>query len=375
MKVVDANISIVFQGAVKTQITQEALSAARNIFPQATIILSTWAGENYSGLDYNKIVLNQDPGGITIGRQADGPTYNNTNRMLYSSQQGLKMVETPYVLKLRTDIILQDTEFLRYWEAYPTRIEKYQLFQHRILNYYLFAPQFSYLQGRKIPTLFHPSDWMFFGLTSDVKKLFDIPLQPEPLYSRWWVKHNKRPEQIDCWPEAVFRYAPEQYLFYSAIKNKFPNIGFESYMDISREKESLSKQIMANNFIILDYRQWHIKMPKYQALIGTIPYGQTSHSVWLESYKKYCDICFKIPWKEKLFKCLSFNILEILKTKRLELEKKFVLNLFPMLYKIHIKRKYSNEPDKLKRKMSLFAKPKKQYVYPEDIINEKILKK
>ena len=74
-----------------------------------------------------------------------------------------------------------------------------------------------------------------------------------------------------------------------------------------------------------------------------------------------------MPWTEKLFKYLSFNILELLKTKRLELEKKFVLNLFPMLYKIHIKRKYAHSPERLKYKMGLFIKPKIQYVYPEDI--------
>lgn len=375
MSIVSDDISIVFQGPVIPKITKNAILAARNIFPQATIILSTWVGENYSGLDYNKIILNQDPGGTPIGRQAGGPAYNNTNRMIYGVQQGLKVVSTPYVLKLRTDIILQDVDFLKYWDIYPKRCEKYQVFSHRILNYYLFAPQFSYIQGRKIPVLFHPSDWMFFGLTADVKSLFNIPLQPEPQYSRWWVRHNKRPEQIDCWPEAVFRYAPEQYLFYSVAKRKFPTINFKNYMDISRKKEYLSKQIMVNNFIVLDYRQWHIKMPKYQALIGTIPYGQTSHSVWLESYKKYCDKDFKIPWIEKFFKYLSFNILELLKSKRLELEKKFILIFFPKLYQIHIKRKYANYPDKLKRKMALFAKPKKQYVYPEDIINEKILKK
>lgn len=355
-------ITVVLQGTVCPKTTVKAINAVKKILPGAPVVLSTWNTDNTDNLACDKVIKRTPP--PSVGRP---PYSNNTNRMIYGVQEALKQVNTPYVLKLRTDIILQDSSFLNYWDKYPKRSEKFKFFRRRILNYYLFTPQFNYCLGRKIPTLFHPSDWMFFGLTEDVKKLFDVSLQPDPAYSLWWEAYDKNPGQIDCWPGAVFRYAPEQYLFYHALKQTYPEIHFENYLDISRAKEQISRQVMANNFIILDYRQWHIKMPKYQHLIGSVPYGQTSHSHWQMDYKHYCDSNFKIPWKDVIFRYLKLNLGEILKTKQIEWEKKLIVLFFPSLYVAHIQKKYANSPAKLKQKLAFLNLSKQKYVYPEDM--------
>lgn len=362
-----SEITVILQGAVVPGVTAQAIQAVKKVLPGAFVILSTWDTESAEGLSCDKVIKGEaplSPVEYVQGRKSVG---NNTNRMILGVKQALGGVHTKYILKLRTDIILEDASFLNYWDKYPKRVEEFQIFQHRVLNYYLFTPRFCYRCGRKAPTLFHPSDWMFLGLSEDIKKLFDIDLQPDPAYSMWWKEHIKNPAQIDCWPGAIFRYAPEQYLFYQGVKKSFPNIQFSNYMDISREKEQLSRQIMVNNFVILDYRQWHIKMFKYQHLIGSIPYGQTSHSHWQADYKRYCEPNFIISWKDWLFQYSSFNIGEIIKTKQIEWEKKLVINLFPSLYLAHVQKKYANSPAKLKQKQALFDCSKQKYIYPEDI--------
>lgn len=360
------DISLVFQGAITPQITQAALAAAHRIFPQAEIILSTWNEEIVSGLSYDKVILSKAPPSVIV-RKNPQIISNNTNRMIYGVQQGLNLVTRPYTLKIRTDIILQDADFLRYWDTYPKRREKFQLFEHRVLNYYLCAPQFNHRLGHRIPTLFHPSDWMFFGLTQDVKRLFDIPLQPDPEDALWWANHPKPTQQIDPWPGAVFRLSPEQYLFYQALRKKFPEIRFDNYFDITREKEQLSRLVMANNFVILDYRQWHIKMAKYQYRLGTIPRGQTSHVHWQQDYKHFCDPDFKISWKDILFKYTQLNIGEIIKAKNIDLEKRLILAVCPSLYKKHLQKKYAKSPAALKEKLQKCSPAAKLYVYTEDI--------
>ena len=361
------DISVILQGAINPQITPKAIKAIKTILPGAFIIVSTWKNESYDVINCDKLVISSPPSSVVVHNNLKSTNINNTNRMIYGVKRAISRVPTKYVLKLRTDIILQDKSFLEYWDIYPERNKQFQLFQKRILNYYLFAPQFNYCQGEKIPTLFHPSDWMFFGLTSDVKKLFNIPLQPDPTYSLWWIQHSKPEQQIDCWPEAVFRYAPEQYLCYQAVHKQFPSITFNNYLDITREKEQLSRLIMANNFVILDYRQWHIQIPKYQHLIGTLPFGQTSHAHWQIDYKTYCAHQFKIAWYEYVFKYFKINVSEILKTKRLEWEKKLIISFFYTAYKKHLYKKYSNSPVKLEQKLKKINPLKKLYVYSEDV--------
>lgn len=363
----NTEITVLLQGAVVPGVTAKAIQAVKKVLPCSFVVLSTWDTESTDGLLCDTVVKSVPPLSPVKYVQGGRAVGNNTNRMIFGVKQALGEVHTKYILKLRTDIILEDASFLNYWDKYPKRAEAFKFFQHRVLNYYLFTPRFCYRFGRKLPILFHPSDWMFFGLTEDIKKLFDIPLQPDPAYSEWWIEHVKNPTQIDCWPEAIFRYAPEQYLFYQALQKTFPNIQFGNYMDISRKKEQLSRQIMVNNFVILDYRQWHIKMFKYQDYNRLIPYGQTSHSHWQTDYKHYCEPNFIIPWKDRIFQYSSFNIGEILKAKRIEWEKKLVVNLFPALYMAHIQKKYAGSPAKLKQKQALFDFSKQKYVYPEDI--------
>ena len=56
------DISIVVQGAVDPKNTPKCLTSIRKYLPGAEIILSTWEGTDCTGLDYDVLVLNKDPG-------------------------------------------------------------------------------------------------------------------------------------------------------------------------------------------------------------------------------------------------------------------------------------------------------------------------
>ena len=59
------DISIVVQGSVENrEETIKCLNSIRKILPQAEIILSTWEDSDIVNLDYDKLVLNKDPGAV-----------------------------------------------------------------------------------------------------------------------------------------------------------------------------------------------------------------------------------------------------------------------------------------------------------------------
>lgn len=100
---------------------------------------------------------------------------------------------------------------------------------------------------------------------------------------------------------------------------------------------------------------------------GTIPLGQTSHAHWQDDYKTYCDSKFKISLRNIWFKCTKLDIGEIVKAKKIELEKRFVSTFFSSLYKKHLYKKYQCSPAKLKQKLNALSAAKRIYVYAEDV--------
>ena len=58
------DITVVVQGAVDREKTPICLQSIRRMLPGAFIILSTWEGTDVDGLEYDDVVLSEDPGGF-----------------------------------------------------------------------------------------------------------------------------------------------------------------------------------------------------------------------------------------------------------------------------------------------------------------------
>jgi hypothetical protein len=168
------------------------------------------------------------------------------------------------------------------------------------------------------------SDWMIFGFTSDVKKIFDVDLVEEPEFTNYFLC-DSRYELKKKLLGSMHQYAPEQYLFYTSIKNNIAHItnipDFSNMMDYTIANISFYENIVINNCIILDPDQ----IVFYNAKNGIDPYrlysrsiyflpgfiyeGLYSNKVFLEDYKKYLDnkypINFKIHIRSLLYKLIS----------------------------------------------------------------------
>jgi hypothetical protein len=268
------DISIVVQGAL-TEGTAAVLSALRKTLPGAELILSTYEGANTQDLDFDKLVLSPDPGGFIQNRGLN--VINNVNRQIVSTLAGLKVSDKEYALKIRTDILLESAGFLEYFHTYDTRSPP-TLFKARVLicAYYSRNP-------RAYPVPFHPSDWLFFAKTEDLRNYFDIPLMED--WDALWFDSHKRQSRL--FKDNVCRYFPEQWLCINFIR-KYISVGAECFYDISHGNVKQTERFFAENTVVLEPEQWGITFTKY----NPDRYGDAGSLIgfkdWQTLYGRYC---------------------------------------------------------------------------------------
>ncbi len=237
-------ISVVVQGAIagsqdtqpKGRLTEICLKSLRKILPGATIILSTWEGSNVEGLDYDELILNKDPGSNMMGEYK-----SNCFRQIVSSINGLKASKTKYAVKMRTDFELKNADFLDYFVNYSQLPfdENYKILNQRVVTITTCNP------NRRTKWPFNVCDWFFFGLTQDVKNIFDIPLTNKEVTA---INKNGEPYL------ATNPYSPEQYIWVKFL-SKHKEIHFEHLEDISHNNIVLSEKYFANNCIFLSAKR------------------------------------------------------------------------------------------------------------------------
>ena len=332
-----SNITVLVHGKVEKD-TKLVLANVRSIFKDSKIILSTWKNSDLKDLDYDILVENNDPGAkifnvpegikpnkkglykFTIGKekfQNVKGKYNNVNRMLVTAKNGLEKVETEYVLRIRTDIILENSNFLKYWDLFPKHNGKYKIFKHRIINDSTFA-QFAHVMKNGIHLLpFHMSDWIHFGLTEDVKLLYSCPLQDIEDSAQYWYNPKNKRKQFDPFIGAGWRYPAEQHILYELVKKKFPEVKYENSDDYNEENMQVSNMIIADNFIMIDQPDFKFDINKYPSLYdwpAELYNGFITYREWQNLYKTYCDSNYKyldidlrrITYYKKLYNIVFF---------------------------------------------------------------------
>ena len=122
-----SDITILVNGKVEEE-TKFVLNNIRQLLPDSKIILSTWKNSDITGLDFDILVESElveakifnapenatiDAEGFAIfninGREfRNQPKPNNVNRIIQTIQAGIKKVETKYLLRIRTDLMLKN---------------------------------------------------------------------------------------------------------------------------------------------------------------------------------------------------------------------------------------------------------------------------
>jgi hypothetical protein len=271
------DISFVVQGPIHPIVTKKCLLSIRRFFPGSKIIVSTWEGSDISELEYDLLVFSRDPGAVSycIG---DKIYFNNINRQIVSVINGLKIVNTKYVAKVRSDAEFINDNFLDHYNKYDIYNENYKFFKDRII-----APTYFFRNPRHITLLFHISDIFHFGNLDDILNLWDISLAPEPETTRWF---DRKFEFFNTLPSISCRYAPEQYIWISFLRKKGLRIRFEYSNHLSIDNVLLSEQTIVNNFVIETPQNLGLNLPQ-RFEDGDI-YSIYQVSDWEFLYKKLC---------------------------------------------------------------------------------------
>lgn len=246
------NISVVVQGVVQPYLTYECLLSIKKFLPNAKIILSTYEQTPISFLEglYDILVLNKNINPIADCYIPNNPLSlskpNNFNNQVLTTKAGLKYADTKYTLKLRSDFILNSSKFIEDYfkiiKMTPLRDNKTKMFEERILT-------IGTGNQNKMYLCYHLSDLIAFGLTSDVKKLWNIDFIDES-FANYCSQNNL----IDGKHYFNFRYTCEQQLLLANIKkhNIVCNIP-QYYYDINNNIKNDSENILMNNFIFYNY--------------------------------------------------------------------------------------------------------------------------
>ena len=231
-------ITVVVQGAIvpdEGRGTKEVCESIRALLPGAEIILSTWENSNYQGIPYDKVMENKDPGALDSqyeGREKSA-VRNNFNRQLISTLQGIREAGREYVMKLRSDSLLRDLSFLRFYEKYGME-QNIACFEPR-------NPWGEFLNQLSL------CDFWFFAPKEKMLKLWDIPL-----YENGMLKERD--------------ILGEEYLLGQFIRKK-ENLELPVfYCDAASYRDTIYKSTLRDDFLIIPNRKSGIFCTKYPGL-------------------------------------------------------------------------------------------------------------
>lgn len=278
------DISVVVQGPLLTE-TIECLSSIRRLLPEAEIIFSTWRGVNTNDLPVDKLVISEMPEAYSQKLRKNVP--NNLNRLIRSTKAGVSVAERAYILKIRSDLILDNTQFLVTYEKFCARGPR-RIFSHRIL-----VPTiFSRVSYRGVSTPFHISDWAAFGRREDIQAFFlHVTEVKEPEFTQYFLKENKR----SPFGSVLVRMTPEQYITWMAFRNHFDDVNMVDCASVTPEIEKASDEFIVSNFIIAPYQDTGWRVPKYPQSVNEELEGRSFFELWTRYWYeiKYKNICEK----------------------------------------------------------------------------------
>ncbi|KPH87810.1 hypothetical protein GLUCOINTEAF2_0202050 [Komagataeibacter intermedius AF2] len=169
---------------------------------------------------------------------------NHCNLQIEAAKAGLDHVGTEYVLRTRNDILFVDDSFIDFY------IKNHALPRHRFaaLKQRVLISEFFTLNPYTFESLpFHYSDWFHFGLTEDVRCLWDVP--PYDIMDATYYERHPYQKSTGIKERAFFsKYAVEQHLSFTVFKKFFPELTLDYHDDRTSIKESIG--VLADNFVI-----------------------------------------------------------------------------------------------------------------------------
>jgi hypothetical protein len=307
------NISFVVQGPILQESnpsenafsTREVLLSIREHFPDSEIVLSTWKGSEIAGLEYDKVILNEDPGAVVVP-EVERPY--NLNRLVVSSNAGVSVATKDYVVKTRTDLFFENENILNILNLITPIDGPYTVFKNYVLstNYYVRNPL-------RMNLLFHASDIILVGKRQDMKLFFSAPTLE---------RHQMVTEK-----EQILMVA-EQYLLLNTIKkalNKRYDFDRIEYTNVKHFMDS--EKYLFSNFNFLSIADFGVVFPDRLRFAHRPDANYTHDEITMLSnlFRKSSDLdgtsylraTKYIGERVKLYiRAKSFNILNIVYSKK-----------------------------------------------------------
>ena len=189
--------------------------------------------------------------------KSDSPKLNNMNFQIEAARYGLTLATGHHVLRIRADMIFMNRSFLDQYAAAEAMFKgKTAVFQQRVMISWLFT--LNPYTNERMPL--HYSDWFHFGLTTDVRQLWQAPpiTFQDSLYYR---THRHAPGSNAAERLFNIRIAVEQHIVYACFKPHFPDLTLDYHNDCSSIE--LAVDILLDNFAICDIEHAGCIMDKY----------------------------------------------------------------------------------------------------------------
>lgn len=328
MQIQSKDISVIVQGAIDKVNTPKCLRSIRKHLPQAEIILSTWKGSDLSGLDYDVLVENDDPGECELVRKFPQEQNNNINRQLVSSLNGLKHANRRYAMKLRSDMFLTGCGFIKIYEKFSKPLDNTYFNQRIMVNGLTTSINLTFAIG----------DWWAFGLKKDLFSLYNIPLYPRKKGEEYFLQNeniSKKPFLADI----VCQYSPEQYIFYAFI-SKYKKVNFQHFFDNTPENLEFSKDFILKNLICIESHLSNVVLKKQIINANAFKYN-LYFLKWYKLLNEYVHE-FHMLTKYEIWKLKAFTKFNMLLAKLFGFPYEYI-NIIRNYYRAHkIKKTYIN---------------------------------
>ncbi len=275
------DISVVIQGELTPLAYEQTSRNIRKLLPSAEIVLATYRGSNTNGLDYDKLAMVNDVGGFPSSDKPNAKT-NNINRQIQTTLAGLKLATRKYAFKIRSDFVIDGTNFLYYFDEFSKSEKNFKIFENKILACVFFSRN---PRSIKYSMPFHPSDIAFFGLRSDLLNLFDIPFMPKEEILYYQFKKT-----------TYCRYVPEQHLWISCLRKNGKHIQCDHAWHCNAQLADETERFAASNFIYLDYNQFSLVPPDKLRMFSENDFESiVTHVEWQQLYKNHVDNSHLVP--------------------------------------------------------------------------------
>lgn len=214
----------------------------------------------WSKMDTQKanVIVNDD----TNLPKIDNDNNRYLNNQIQNTRCGLDSIKTKYTLRVRADLVISDVQKIIKTYAELSQLKR----KNPVFDGYIMTSSFFTCNPYgPSPLSMHPGDWLNFGLTSDLKKLYDIEyINPQEVLTA----------------DKKQKYRCEQYICVKGLKN----FGYSiiNWGDDHSDLKEATLNLFKNNFLIFD--------TNYGSCVHNIKYPYATNSPMVLGMKDWLKI-------------------------------------------------------------------------------------